>query len=293
MRWTMCFSLLVLIPTAGRTADHSATINYLQGLQQPDGSFLAAAPDRKLDQKPQGGLRATSGAIRALKYFGGQVPDRDAAAKFVQSCFDEKTGGFSDRPGGKPDVALTAVGLMAVVELKLPTEQYARAVRFMTENAQKFEEVRIAVAGLEAVQSFPGIVRSWHQDVVRDSNGDGTWGKEDKPRATGSAVALLLRSGGKLDDMQKKNALSAIRDGQRDDGGFSKDSKSASELETTYRIMRACLLMKEKHTDPAKLRAFIGKCRNDDGGYGVAPGQPSSVSGTYFAGIILHWLDAK
>ena len=27
------------------------------------------------------------------------VPDRDAAARFVQSCFDEKSGGFSDRPG--------------------------------------------------------------------------------------------------------------------------------------------------------------------------------------------------
>jgi hypothetical protein len=42
--------------------------------------------------------------------------------------------------------------------------------------------------------------------------------------------------------------------------------------------------------ETAGVLAFIDKCRNSDGGYGVAPGQPSSVSGTYFAGIIRHWL---
>ena len=31
----------------------------------------------------------------------------------------------------------------------------------------------------------------------------------------------------------------------------------------------------------------------DDGGYGVTPGAPSSVSGTYFAAILHHWLDKK
>ena len=40
-----------------------------------------------------------------------------------------------------------------------------------------------------------------------------------------------------------------------------------------------------------RLRDFIARCRNDDGGYGVAPGQPSNVNGCYYAGIILHWLD--
>jgi hypothetical protein len=56
--------------------------------------------------------------------------------------------------------------------------------------------------------------------------------------------------------------------------------------------MRTFMMLKEK-PDEAKLRAFIAKCRNADGGYGVAPGQSSTVSGTYFAGIVLHWLDQK
>jgi hypothetical protein len=52
-------------------------------------------------------------------------------------------------------------------------------------------------------------------------------------------------------------------------------------------------MLKTQPADPDRLRAFIGKCRNADGGYGVAPGQLSSAGGTYFAAIILHWLDEK
>src|SRR5207237_4193332 len=33
------------------------------------------------------------------------------------------------------------------------------------------------------------------------------------------------------------------------------------------------------------------RCRNADGGYGAAPGQPSTASTTYFASIVLDWAD--
>ena len=56
--------------------------------------------------------------------------------------------------------------------------------------------------------------------------------------------------------------------------------------------MRAFVRLEEKPASPEKLREFIAKCRNADGGYGVTPGQESSASGTYYAGIILHWLAA-
>ena len=49
-------------------------------------------------------------------------------------------------------------------------------------------------------------------------------------------------------------------------------------------------MLKEK-PNSERLRAFIGKCRNADGGYGVTPRQPSQVGATYFAAIILHWLE--
>jgi hypothetical protein len=43
--------------------------------------------------------------------------------------------------------------------------------------------------------------------------------------------------------------------------------------------------------DIAACQGFIAKCRNQDGSYGTQPGQPGTVSGTYYAGIILHWLE--
>ena len=49
-------------------------------------------------------------------------------------------------------------------------------------------------------------------------------------------------------------------------------------------------MLKEKPADVPAFRAFVTKCRNADGGYGVAPGQPSGAGGSYFAAIILHWL---
>jgi hypothetical protein len=50
-------------------------------------------------------------------------------------------------------------------------------------------------------------------------------------------------------------------------------------------------MLHQKPENATACRAFVARCRNADGGYGVAPGQPSSVSGTYFASIILHWLE--
>ena len=64
------------------------------------------------------------------------------------------------------------------------------------------------------------------------------------------------------------------------------DINLASYQDTLYLIVSLAEHEKE-------LRAFVAKCRNDDGGYGVAPGLASTAGGTYFASIILHWLDEK
>src|SRR5262245_12844146 len=130
---TRCFAaaavlLVVLAPVRGQTADEKKqSIKYLQGLQTKDGGFIT----HKDDKAPT--LRATSSAVRALHYFGGDVPDAKGAAEFVARCFDSNTGGFKDTPDGKePGVALTAVGLMAVSELKMPQEKYVEpAVKYL------------------------------------------------------------------------------------------------------------------------------------------------------------------
>jgi hypothetical protein len=109
-------------------------------------------------------------------------------------------------------------------------------------------------------------------------------------RDTGGAVVAVLRLGGKVEHRDK--VLEALKAGQRDDGGYGKADAGGSDLETTYRVLRAFHMLEDR-PDAEKVRKFVAKCRNEDCGYGVMPGQPSAVGGTYFASIILHWLAEK
>ncbi len=237
------------------------------------------------------GLRATNAAVKALNHFGGEVPDKAACADFIKSCFDKESGGFADRPGGKPDVTTTAVGLMAVVEVKLPTEPFEGAVKYLGDNVKSFEDIRIAAAAFEALGKRPAQADAWLEQIAKLRNDDGTYGKDGVARETGGAVAAVLRLGGKVE--HEDAVLKAMKDGQRADGGYGQYDSPASDLESTYRVMRAFHMLKATPEDVGRLRAFLDSCRNDDGGYGVAKGKPSSASGTYYASSILHWLDEK
>lgn len=275
--------LLLAVLPASTAESNKSTIAYLQKMQNADGGFRPSA------DKQASSLRATSSALRALKYFGGEAPDRSRSADFVKSCFDRTTGGFADTPGGKPDVALTAVGLMAVVELKMPLEEYeAPAIRYLGEHTKSFEDIRIAVAGLEGIHKKAPQNDAWREQVTKMRNPDGTFGKGDgQARDTGSAIVALLRMGEKVSHPEV--ILKALNAGQRKSGGFGKEGAEA-DLETCYRVMRAFHMLKVKPEGADKLREFVARCHNADGGYGVMPGQPSGVGPTYFASIILYWL---
>jgi hypothetical protein len=268
-------------------AEKQATIAYLQKLQQPDGSFRPGSPASAAPT-----LQATVAAVRALHHCGGEPRDPETCARYLENAFDRSTGGFRNVADSKPDVSITAVGLMGVAALKLPADRYAGpAVKFLEENAKKFEDIRMAAAGLEAAGKRSPQAEAWLQQVVGMRNPDGTYGKGDGlARATGSAVVTVLRLGGKVDEAD--SVLKALRSGQRKDGGWGKEETTGSDLETTYRVMR-CFHMLKEHPEVPACRAFVAHCRNEDGGYGVVPGQPSSVSGTYFATTVLEWLAEK
>lgn len=284
-----CFLLLVT-PVLGQTAEEKqATIEYLRNLQTASGGFMPAkAPEKKLPPS----LRATSAAIRALKYFGGTPADAKSAAEFVARCFDKEAGGFRDHPDvADLNVGLTAVGIMAVIELKMPMSDYREKVEeFLNDRPKDFEEIRIAVAGFEALKRRSSRRDEWYALIIK-MEGEKGWGEGDgKARDTGSAVAALLRLGVKLQDRDVVQYVKTIKNGQRTDGGFGKAGAKSSDLESCYRVTRALFMLKEK-PNVDELRKFISRCRNSDGGYGLSPGQPSAVGNTYFAGIILHWLD--
>ncbi len=290
--FSVLFLLTFVAAAPAQTPEQKkATIKDVKELQTPDGGFQPQAVDARLDQPLKGSLRATTTALRALKYFGGMANDKAAAAKFVQKCFDATTGGFTDAPGGTPDVFSTAVGLMAVAELKLPAKDYENAAGFLSAKSKEFEDVRIAAAGLEALWaagSRTPIPLNWLLRLPA-ANADGTYGKgAEIARMTAGVVVTRLRLGASVDNAQQ--IIGILNRSQKQDGGFGKDEAAGSDLETTYRVMRCYHMLKAKPAKAEALRDFIAKCRNGDGGYGVAPGKPSQVGGTYFAGIILHWL---
>src|SRR5438105_536375 len=84
------FVLFCLVNAGAQTADIQAkleTILYLKKLQTPSGGFLAQPPAPKSNRADMPPLRATSAAIRAWKYLGGQPAETAAIKNFVASCF--------------------------------------------------------------------------------------------------------------------------------------------------------------------------------------------------------------
>ena len=288
---------LVLLPfaapiRAGDETGKAQTIEYVQKLQTSTGGFLNQVPTSNVRMVPT--LRATSAGVRALHYLGGKVPDAATCAKFVESCYDAESGGFADAPKGKPDVFTTAVGIMAITELKMPTEKYADGVvRFMSANVKSDEDIRIAAAGLERVAGKSPKNDMWLSQILKSRNADGTFGADlGQARATGGSVVILLRLGAKLDN--RDAVLKAMKEGQRPSGGFGKaDSELDADLETSYRILRCFVMLKARPDRVEGLRTYVAKCRNGDSGYSLSPGEPSTIGATYFAAIINHWLDEK
>ena len=242
-------AILVAVPLSAGESGVKQSIAYVKNLQTPSGGFLPMAAKDKSPLIPT--LRATSAAVRALHYFGADTPNKDACAKFVASCFDAKTGGFSDVPQGKPDVFTTAVGIMAVAELKMPVEQYGTdAIKYLGANAKSFEEIRIAAAGLEQLKTSSSKKEDWLKEIAKLQNADGTFGKgPGQARATGGSVVAILRLGGKADNVGRM--LDILKDGQRRNGGYGKDDDAiAADLETTYRVMR---LLRHAQSAPPRM----------------------------------------
>jgi prenyltransferase beta subunit len=271
---------------APTTAQKEATVAWIAACQKDSGGFA----DNKRPATPAS-LRATLSAVRALRYFGGELKHRDACAKLVIDCYDRKETGFAPMPGGKADALTTAVGLMAVKELDIKEEEYhVKPVIYLCANSKAFEEWRLAAAAYEAIGAKCELADNWVAAIQRAAKPDGTYGKGDgAARATAGAVVTLLRLGAPVD--KRESVLKLLKAGQRDDGGWGKAGEP-SDLETTYRVVRAFVMLKDSPRDAAACRAFIGRCRTAEGSYSLRPGQEGAMGSTYFAAIVLHWLDA-
>lgn len=293
MRPAALVLVLLAAPAArAQTAEIEAAIQaklgaarYTLKLEDAAGGFAPA-----LGGKP--GLRATSASVRTLKYTAGKAPNSDKHAAFVMACFDPKTGGFADAPGGKADVTLTSVGIMAAVELGVPKERYRKALDYLKDNAKTFEEVRIAAAGVEAwdVKESPFDLKPWIEVGRAELETKLPDAREGGARTVASAAALVSRLGARIGRQEHLILTGILTSGQRDDGGWGKAGAKTSDLETTYRVMRALVLLEQRPSDVARLRTFLTSCRNADGGSAVQPGEASGAGPTYYSAIVTHWL---
>jgi predicted esterase/prenyltransferase beta subunit len=282
---TAIASVLVLAgPGAGSQAqtpaEYAETAAYAAAHQNKDGGFAAKVGELS-------SLGATNSSLRVLKHVGGSVPDILGCIKYVKSCRDA-SGGFAPVPGGKSDVVTTALGLMAVSELKIADPAMVTAATdYLGKNAKSFEEVRMAIAGLEAVHGTSPDFSRWNEMLQGMRKPDGTWGEgPGQAYATGGAGAAVLRMGLKLD--KRDAVIAALKAGQRPEGGWSKDA-GPPDLGATYRIMRALFMLREK-PEIDRLLSFIAHCRQSDGSYASKPGGTGNIGGTYTATIVLWWV---
>jgi prenyltransferase beta subunit len=270
------------------TVHDQPAIAFLRTLQTPSGGFIDVKPPK--ETPPQPSLRLTRTALRTFRLLGGRPANRDAVIRYLKACYDPQSGGFADHPGAKPDAISTAVGLMIFGELKLPVEPYVgRGLKFMNDKTEGFEQIRMVASALQELHRSVPQAKQWLTEIDRVRNPDGSYGSgPGEARTTALYVMAQLRLGGK--SQSKEAVLKVLRDGQREDGGFGGEKPGDSDLEACYRIVRVIADFDAQPLHPEKLRAFIAKCRNGDGGYGERPKTPSSLHGTYYATIVRHWL---
>ena len=161
-------------------------------------------------------------------------------------------------------------------------------MEYLKENAKTFEDYRIGAAAVEAygVKESGVDVKEWVAAADVEAK------KEDvmNARMLGSRVALAMRLGTPTEKDQRAMTATLLRNGQLTDGGWGKPGAKASEADTTYRVMRAYMLMEQKPKDADNVAKFVASCRRKDGGYGVDAEAPSSMSGVYYAAKIGEWL---
>ena len=262
MKCRTCVSVVVVLAAldggrkqvrAQSPTEFVQTAAYAAVHQNDDGGFDAGPGQPST-------LGATNSGLRVLDYVGGSVPDIAVCIAFVKAC-QVKGVGFAQTPGGKPDVVTTAIGLLAAAELKLADRAMIDdPVAYFGANAKTFEEVRMSIAGLEAVAAVSADFPRWAEQIESLRQPDGSFGEgASKAFASGGAGAAILRMGMNLEN--RDAVIAAIKSGRRPEGAWSKDD-GPPDLSSSYRVRRALYMLKEK-PDVEKLVNFISRCRHE------------------------------
>lgn len=281
---------LLLLSLTGLTADQIDAIRFVQNMQTSSGGFVANLPANSPGAEPT--LRTTRTGLRALRLLGGQVKNRDAVIRFLYQCHDPRSGGFSASPRLPPDPISTSVAMMIHNELGIPADDVlSPALEFMNRETRDFEQIRMVAPCLEEFDVSIQRAPEWSQLIDKIRNPDGSWGSGPgaaRTTALHAMAAIRLKQ-----EINREGVVRALLGGQRADGGFGNDRDENSDLESCYRVVRVLRRLDVVPERFDALKEFIARCRNDDGGFGRRPGEPSSLHGTYYATILRLWLDSE
>jgi prenyltransferase beta subunit len=289
----LCFVATANAQTKEETA---ATLKWIDSLRDPATGAWAVTP-AKTGEMLKPSLRACNGAVKAIRHLGAEPTDLDKVKKFVLSCYDEKTGSFSE-PGGKPDASITSVGVITAIEVGIERIKIEKAMEYIKTNCKNFEDVRLAAAAVEAwgLKEFGPPPEIWSDliDTLETTKAlqSAMQTQSGNARLMGGMLVLRFRlqGTGNIRSDAIKPFLDLFKNEQRADGGWGKNELKTSDLESTYRIMRCYKMMESKPADVKKLTEFIVACRKPDGSYSVEPKADATMSGVYYAVTIQKWL---
>jgi prenyltransferase beta subunit len=284
----MAILLLLLLQNTPNTT----TATFLQNCMQADGGYSIHPREKSTS------LGATSATLRALNYLHTKPQQLSKTKAYVWACFNKETGQFRDKPEGKPSYRSTAVGVMAVVAMRerFNDADRERVLKTLLGSNQP-EDIRLGAAAIESLivdKQLSSVPHGWLEKLNATFgpllNADGSYSRgADQARASAGYSAAYLRLGFPV--AQKNTLQKLLASRQLESGGWSNE-KGDIDLEASYRVMRCLYLLRCKDAGTLdRCEKFIKQLKQSDGGYAL-PGQKlSSVSGTYFALSILHWLE--
>ncbi len=259
--------------------ERKATLTFLGSLQNADGGFRSSPKSGPSE------LGATSNAIRAIQYLGGEVNNKGAVEKFIQQ-FAHESGGYAEKVGGAPDIRSTwsAASALGVIRGSAP-ENGKKIVEFFSNNAKSlYPDIYFAAGALDYMKMTSPKAAEWVNAFEATRQPDGSYGEGVDD--TAHAVVTVSRLGGTLKD--RAAAGKVLKAAQRQGDGFAAAKGKAADFAATYTVMRALGILKDK-PDLEAIYRFVASRRNADGGYALDAGKPSQITPTYRASAVLYF----
>lgn len=187
------------------------------------------------DKEPT--ISATLMGLRTFRYLGVERENVARQREFLLGRFDEKKAAFVETGKTEPDALANAFALMLMGELRMPEDVHAVSARdYVVAEAKSFDEIYLAMAGLQAMGMHKEIPASWVKTMM-DTALDEKSTAYDKARA----VVTCMRTGFNLPDyaMFLAPLQSALADVMAD----ATFHENPEKLQQAYTLARALVML--------------------------------------------------